>query len=106
VYEVPRSKGIVSGAPGARIASLDASSMTLDLPRRGSYRIAVRYSPYWHASTGCIRRRADGMISLRVPEPGSVKLHFGVTASRAVDASIGETPDCPAKVSSGGNRRR
>jgi hypothetical protein len=100
VYEVPHAQGIVSGAPGATVASLDASSMTVNLLHSGSYRVAVRYSPYWHASTGCIRRRADGMISLRVAAPTSVQLHFDVTAKRAVDAGIGETPKCSATAES------
>jgi hypothetical protein len=68
--------------------------MTLSLPHRGSYRVAVRYSPYWHASTGCVRKRTDGMISLHVAKPGSVQLRFVVTAASAVDAGIGETPHC------------
>jgi hypothetical protein len=71
--------------------------MTLDLPRRGAYRVAIRYSPYWHPSSGCVRPRKDGMISLVVPEPGTVRLHFAVTAKSAVDAGIGERPACPAK---------
>ncbi len=97
IYEVRRPHGIVTGAPGAEVAKLGASSMTLALPRRGAYRVAIRYSPYWHASAGCVRERKDGMISLVVPDPGTVQLRFVVTAKSAVDAGIGEKPVCPAK---------
>jgi hypothetical protein len=101
IYAVRRPHGIVTGAPGAHVAQLGASSMALALPKRGAYRVAVRYSPYWHASTGCVRPRTDGMISIVVPKPGTVELRFVVTAKSAVDAGIGEKPTCPAATQAG-----
>ena len=50
----------------------------------GDYRVAVRYSPYWHASAGCVAPRTDGMTTLRTAHAGVVSLDFSLNAGRAL----------------------
>jgi hypothetical protein len=63
--------------------------------RGGTYRIAVRWSPYWRASSGCLSAGKDGMIRLRTRGgPQRVALRFRVDATQALDTLTGETPVC------------
>jgi hypothetical protein len=89
VFEVPHPRPILTGTGGARVLSLDATGMRLQLWRPGVYRLAVRYSPYWHAAGACLSRRADGMTNVAVEQPGPVELTFGVNASRALATVVG-----------------
>jgi hypothetical protein len=70
--------------------------MTLNLASPGIYRIAVRYSPYWTAvdSTACVTKGDDGMIRLESPGQGRVMLEFRLKARRALNAMVGNRPDC------------
>jgi hypothetical protein len=89
IYEVPVATPIISGPAPARVRQLDESSVVATVARAGTYRVAVRYSRYWQPSTGCIKRAPDGMISLSVPRPGSVRLAFSPTPKRALAALAG-----------------
>ena len=64
--------------------------MRLAVPRRGTYTLGVTYSPYWHTQSGCVQQLPDGMTKLTVHRPGTVLLHFAVTASRALEAIEGD----------------
>jgi hypothetical protein len=70
--------------------------MTVNVGSPGNYRIAVRYSPYWTAvdSTACVTKGDDGMIRLESPRQGSVTLEFKLKARRALNAMVGNRPDC------------
>jgi hypothetical protein len=58
--------------------------------------VAVRYSPYWEASTGCVARSSDGMTLVRTPRAGRVSLAFRVEAKRALDVLDGHAgTSCP-----------
>ena len=89
VYEVPHARRIVSGPGGARVLSLRNSRMVLRVDRPGRYRVAVRYSPYWRPSIGCVERTRDGMIRLAVPRAGAVRLRFDVDAESALSVLAG-----------------
>jgi hypothetical protein len=75
VYAVPRPQPIASG--GASLLSLGESSLRIRVPRAGSFRIAVRWSPYWHASAGRLSRTQNGMIELRTASADTLSLTFG-----------------------------
>jgi hypothetical protein len=66
------------------VLNLSESGVVVRVEARGDYRVAVRYSPYWHASSGCVAPRADGMTTLRTARPGVVSLDFSVNAGRAL----------------------
>jgi hypothetical protein len=58
----------------------------------GAYRVRVRWSPYWRASSGCVSRTADGMTELTTRETGLVELSFGVNVKRGLQALTGKMP--------------
>jgi hypothetical protein len=89
VYEVPAATPIVTGAGPARVRQMDESSIVATVGRAGAYRVAVRFSRYWQPSVGCVSRAADGMIELKVPRPGPVRLAFKPTPRRALAALAG-----------------
>jgi hypothetical protein len=95
VYSVAQPRGIVTGAAGARVTEFAAASIAVSVPHAGNYRIAVRYSPYWHATGACVDRLADGMLGLDVEHPGRVKVGFAVTAARALSAGAAAPHTCP-----------
>lgn len=90
IYEVPHASSI---APGARVLRLTPATVTLALPRAGTYALSIRYSPYWHPSAGCVTRAADGMTVLTAPR-GDVRLRFAVNADSLVAAGTGSSSAC------------
>ena len=64
------------------------------MKRGGTYRIAVRYSPYWQASDGCLRQGKNGMLQLQTRVARAVSIVFRVDASRALGELAGNSPDC------------
>jgi hypothetical protein len=95
IYSVPEPRGIVTGAVGARVTRFAAAAISVSVPHAGNYRIAVRYSPYWHATGACVDRLADGMLGLDVEHAGRVEVGFAVTAGRALSAGAAATRTCP-----------
>jgi hypothetical protein len=96
IFEVPHARPMVTGPGRARVLSLAQSGALFDVPRAGTYRVAIRYTPYWGVSTGCARQARDGMIRLTVPSAGRVRLVFSWTPERALDVIAGApASDCP-----------
>jgi hypothetical protein len=89
VYSVPDPRPIARG-----LLSLAGSKIELAVRRRGTTRIAVRYSPYWHASDGCLSETQDGMLALTNARARRVTIVFDVNASRVVEALEGERHRC------------
>jgi hypothetical protein len=89
VFSVPHPQPI---APG--LVALKESRMRIAVQRAGTMRIAVRYSPYWHASDGCLSEGSDGMLRLTNRAPRLVTIVFDVSASRVLDALEGEQRRC------------
>jgi hypothetical protein len=92
VFEVPSPRRIVTGPAPARVVALAQTRVTVRVGGRGTYRLAIRYSPYWSASTGCLDPGPDSMIRLRAPTAGTVHLRFRVNARRAFAAFRGQRP--------------
>ncbi len=72
IYEVPHARGITS----AQVVAFRESSLVLRVARAGTYRIAVHWSPYWHASSGALSETSDWMLRLRATAAGTVTLTF------------------------------
>jgi hypothetical protein len=89
VLEVPHATGILTGPPGARVASLTESRIVVRVRHAGTYHLAVRFSRYWRPSAGCLAQAADGMIRLSVPQPGRVALRFAPNPGSALAALTG-----------------
>jgi hypothetical protein len=94
IFAVPHAQPIITGPAHPRLASLTGSRMSAVMHRAGTYRIAVRYSPYWRASNGCLSKGKDGMLRLITHRPQTVGLIFQVDAKRALGTLAGQTPDC------------
>ena len=95
VYAVPHAVPIITGPAPARLTSLGESRIGVAVDGAGTYRIAVRWSPYWDATTGCLARGKDGMLRLATRGPRAVRLSFHVGATAALDELTGQQPRCP-----------
>ena len=92
IYAVPSPRPLITGPGPASVVGLTETQVTVRAAKAGTYRLAIRYSPYWMASTGCLDPGQDSMIRLRIPAPGTVKLSIHVNARRAMDAFTGQRP--------------
>ncbi|MGH3008713.1 MAG: hypothetical protein ACRDLM_04820 [Gaiellaceae bacterium] len=71
-YAVPQPRPITR----AHVVAFNESSLVVRVAGAGAYRIAVHWSPYWHASTGSLSRTSDGMIELRTTTAATVQITF------------------------------
>ncbi len=90
VYEVPSPRPLITGRAPARVLALTQARVLVSVSRAGFYRLAVRWSPYWKTSAGCLSKRRDGMITLAAHKPGRIQLVFDVDAGRAFAAMRGK----------------
>jgi len=94
IFAVPGPRPLISRP--ARVRSLGYTTIALQVPRAGAYRLAVTYTPYWESQTACLTRAPDGMTQVVVQRPGLVLLHFTVTPGRALETIAGRDPKpCP-----------
>jgi hypothetical protein len=96
IYAVPHPQAIVTGPGRPALLSLRDSRLAVHVSRGGTYHIAVRWSHYWRASTGCLERGRDGMLQLRTATAGTVQIGFDVTMRGLFDAFVGSQPSCKA----------
>ncbi|MDX6664099.1 MAG: hypothetical protein QOG68_305 [Solirubrobacteraceae bacterium] len=95
IYEVPSPRAIISGPGHPQITVMGRERLTATVTTAGSYRIAIRYSPHWRASEGCLSSGADGMLRLRMGRPGPVRMRFDVSLGSALRALKGDaSPVC------------
>ena len=94
VYAVPSPVSIITGPDSPRVVSLTQTRIGLRLNAPGSYRLAVRYSPYFAAKGACITKTKGGMTRLTVARAGRVRLAFAVTPGRALAALAGSDTTC------------
>src|SRR5262249_48050134 len=94
IYVVPHARPILTGPGRPRVVALTQSRVDVTVGRRGVYRVAIRYSPYWASSDGCVRKGKDGMVRLAVSRPGRISVRFRVNAESALHALAGSPPDC------------
>ena len=93
VYEVPHARPIVTGPSPASIEWLYPSRAVFEVGAPGTYRVALRWSPYWRTDQGCVATGRDGMVRVHVARPGIVDLRFTLTVARGLDAIAGVKPD-------------
>jgi hypothetical protein len=97
IYTVPQPQPIITGPGRPRVLALRESRLLVRVTRGGTYRVAVRWSPYWHASTGCLARTRGGMFRLRTHGAATVRIVFDVDATSMLDALAGAAPVCPPR---------
>jgi len=92
IFAVPAPRPIVTGPAHARIVAFQEARLLLAISAPGTYRIAVRYTPYWRTSSGCVSRGLDGMLRLHTPTAGRVVLAFDLDSTGALTALTGTSP--------------
>jgi len=95
IYALAHPSPILTGPHSPAVLEMSRSGVRLAFRHAGSYRLAMRYSPYWNAESVCVSETADGMTRLRVRRPGIVDLDLQFTASRAVGVLAGRRSSCP-----------
>ena len=78
LYELPAPTGIVTGPTAVTVTTLGHESVVGWAAGAGTYRLRVRWSPYWRVEPAgaCVRRAADGMIDLRLARGGRFAVRF------------------------------
>ena len=94
VYELPRATPLVTGPGSATVLWLWPQRLVTTVGTPGTYRVRVRWSPYWHSSTGCVSRTSDGLTKITTRETGLVELRFGVSVTRGLQTLAGTIPGC------------
>jgi len=94
VYELPDATPLVTGPGGATVLWLWPQRLVTTVGAPGTYRVRVRWSPYWHSSTGCVSRTADGLTKITTQETGLIELRFGVSVKRGLQTLAGTIPGC------------
>ena len=94
IYRVPDFQPIVTGPGKARVDAMTQARIVVAVPRGGRYRIAVRWSPYWRTSDGCLSKGADGMLRLTTLHARVASIGFIVSADSALDTLAGDKPSC------------
>jgi hypothetical protein len=92
VYELPHASPLIVGPASATVMWLWPSRLVAQLDAPGTYEVKLRWSPYWHASQGCVSRTPDGLVRLTVANAGLTELGFGVSVHRGLQALAGVTP--------------
>jgi hypothetical protein len=88
VFALPAPAPILSGGRGARLLEFSRTKLVVAVDAPGRYRLAVRYSPYWRPSSGCLVSRRDGMSEMLVQRPGAVVISFDVDLGNVLSALV------------------
>jgi hypothetical protein len=91
VYELPAAQPLISGPASATVLWMWPARIVAVVGAPGTYRLKVRWSPYWRASSGCVSKAKDGMTSLYVRHAGLVELDFRLTVGRGLRTLAGLT---------------
>ena len=94
IYAVPQPRPILTGPGSPLLLALTQQQIQVAVKQGGTYRIAVRYSPYWRASDGCLRQGPDGMLRLQTRAARAVSIVFQIDASHAFGELAGNAPAC------------
>ena len=100
IYELPKPTPIVTGPEPATVLWLWPQGLVAAVRVPGTYRVRVRWSPYWRSSNGCVSKTSDGMTQITTHERGLIALRFGVSVKRGLETLAGSIPAC----STTGNR--
>jgi len=95
IYAVSQPEPIVTGPARPEVLAIRESRLVLRVAQAGTYRVAVRWSPYWHTSTGCLSHSDGGMLQLRTRAAATVRIGFDIDATSLFDAFADTAPHCP-----------
>ncbi len=86
ILEVPQPTPLIHGPGPARVVSLGPTQARFVVAAKGTYHVAIRYSPYWRARPGCISEARDGDVQLTASRPGPIELEFQLGLQQLLDA--------------------
>ncbi|HEY3962779.1 MAG TPA: hypothetical protein VGL84_09650 [Gaiellaceae bacterium] len=92
VYELPNARPLVTGSHSATVVAFGSSHIELDVGGPGTYRVAVRWSPYWTALTACVAKGADGMVRVHAAQAGYIDLRFDLSVQSGLETLAGISP--------------
>ena len=64
ILEVRHPTPLIRGPGHARVVSLGPTQARFDITAKGTYHVAIRYSPYWRAQPGCVGETNNGDVRL------------------------------------------
>ena len=69
---------MLAGPAAASLTSFDHDRIAGQVGEAGTYRLAVRYTPYWDVESGrvCLTEAPDGMTLLHASESGGFALRI------------------------------
>jgi hypothetical protein len=94
VYELPAATPLVTGPAPATVLWLWPQRLVAEVGAPGTYRVRVRWSPYWQSSEGCVAKTADGMTRVTARHAGLVELRFRISVTRGLQTLAGTIPAC------------
>jgi hypothetical protein len=94
VFAVPSPSPVVRGPGRAQVLGMSSTRVWLRLGEPGTYRLAIRYSPYWDAGEACVAPGPGTTTELVAHRAGVVTLSFRFRPGAALDALDGAEPDC------------
>jgi hypothetical protein len=94
VYALPHPRPILTGPGSPTVLQVTRSGLRLAFHRAGSYRLAMRYSPYWTAQSVCVSSTTGGMTRLLVRRAGIMDLDLQFSAERAVSVLADRDNTC------------
>lgn len=89
IFGVPDALPLVTGPHPARVLRLGPTRAVIAVGGPGTYRVAIRFTPYWSTSSGCLAEASDGMVALRVPHRGRVALRLHVSVTKGIEVLAG-----------------
>jgi hypothetical protein len=89
VYELPAATPLIVGRAPVTVLWMYPSRIVAVFERPGTYRVKVRWSPYWRASSGCVSKAKDGMTLLTVRHAGLTELGFRLSVGRGLQTLAG-----------------
>jgi hypothetical protein len=92
IYAVPHATPIVTGPGSASVSWLYPARVVFVVDKPGTYRVALRWSPYWRSYQGCVGRTKDGMVRVTTAQAGLVDLDFRLSVQRGLETLAGIKP--------------
>ncbi len=94
IFEVPRPEPILTGPGSPVVTRLDHTGLEGRLTAPGSYRLKIRYTPYWRVRAGavCFERAPAGMTLLRATRPGRFAIAVPRGPGALVRSLVGRAP--------------
>jgi hypothetical protein len=84
IYELPDATPILTGPATADFVALSHKRIEARVSAPGTYRLRVRYTPYWHVESGsvCLARAREGMTAVVARAAGPFTLAVGGPLAR------------------------